>query len=301
MDEVRNNWISTYEKVSGNKDGAMRFEAEKLMFLTVTSDSKFKKVSNFSKYNAFIELSISGLSLREGMGYIIPYGEKCSFMPGWKGRLEQISDMPGIVYVHPPQVVREDDVYRKSLGMSPQVLEHVPNTNSQSAIIDTYLVIEFTHGTRCFFMSASEILNIRNRRSKPYISYMNMCRQHNQAPGNSFEVNGQYGPYMIEPPMWITDEVQAFKKTLVRRTYNEMPNKLAKHKHLDALIAQAKAEGMKEEDAAADDFEENDFKAMTDIPDEAAGDQNAQVISSTLNTAGNQQQGAPGGDGYNGF
>lgn len=281
MEQVKNNWVSSYKKVTGKDDGETKFEAERILFLQATAAKNFKDCDKFSLYSAFIELAISGLTLRDGISYLVPYGKKVQFMPGWKGRLEQIMEMPDVVYAHEPQIVREGDVFEYELGMSPRVTKHVPV--GTGPITHVYFVIDFTHGSRVYFMKASEVENIRDRRSSSYKYYMADCQRFNKTPGETFQKNVGTYDITVEPPMWITDEAQAFKKTIVKRVYNTLP-KLAKHKYIDDNIEAAKLRGLSDVDADLTDSE--DFDKLKGIVDSGEEYQQGEVISSTTGTGG---------------
>lgn len=247
LDAVQRNWIQTYEKTTGRPDGALRYEAEKILFMQAVSGNKqLAACSRFSIYASLVELGISGLTLRDGLTYIIPRKGQASFMIGWKGRLEQITQMDNVVYAHEPVVVFAKDVYEMELGMQPRVIKHVPSNlplNERGPIIWVYFVIEFTYGPKVYFMSAAEVMQIRDNYSESWKSYVSKTN------------NGTWEAWM-DKPMWVTAPEQAFKKTLVRRVYNNLP-KLPRHEWIDTQI-KARAASM----GFGDDPEEIDASAQ---------------------------------------
>lgn len=249
IEAVKDNWINTYQKVSGKNDGILRYEAEKILFMQnyQANQKAFDKCDKFSIYASFVELSISGLTLRDGISYIIPYGDKATFLPGWKGRLEQISEMQNVVHVHQPQVVYDCDQFELSKGMSTIINKHIPAIprTEGAKITGVYMVIQFVHGPVVYWMDAADVLNIRNNYSQSFKQYQKDIADPNVVDGKikkkyKDQNTGEWKEYdkVIEKPMWVSDEAQAFKKTLVKRVYNDLP-KLPKHKLLDERLNSA--------------------------------------------------------------
>lgn len=237
---IEERWVDTYQKTSGKTDGLMRFEAEKLLFgQAIASNSAFAKCDRFSVYAAFMEHALSGLTLRDGLAYLIPYGSKCQWMPGWKGRLEQILEMPDVVHVHEPQVVYDCDEFRYEKGMKTIIHSHVPKfpRPENAEISFVYVVVEFTYGPIVYMMDAVQVTNIRDKYSSSYKQYLVDVK--NVQPNGKVVKSGRNGTYEVdfEPPMWVSDKEQAFKKTLVKRVYTNLP-KLPKHKLLDDKMAE---------------------------------------------------------------
>lgn len=238
---IQDRWIKTYESVSNKKDGEMRFAAEMILFQQAAA--KLEKCDRFSVYASFIELSISGLTLRDGLTYIVPFGNKAQFMVGWKGRLEQMLEVPSIIHISEPQLVYSCDQFDYEKGMQTIIHGHKPvfPRPDDATIMFVYMIVHFRHGKEVFMMDSDEVLNIRDKYSKSYGSYMKaLANEKNKTLGKKYgdtlvgSAKGQNGWYDfdIEPPMWITSEGQAFKKTLVKRAWNNV-EKLPKHQLLD--------------------------------------------------------------------
>src|SRR5688572_17071721 len=91
LEAFKMNAIANYEKTTGQKNGALVYERERILFMKLLSDPKAGKklqaCTRFSIYSAFIELFVSALTLNDGLAYIIPYGDVAQFQVGWKGRL----------------------------------------------------------------------------------------------------------------------------------------------------------------------------------------------------------------------
>lgn len=243
LPQLEEAWIKTYESTTGELDGKQRFNAEKILFLKAISGNKaLMDADKFSIYTAFTELAISGLSLRDGQSAIVPFGKEASFMPMWKGRLKQIMEMPNVVHCHEPQVVYNCDKFVYSLGerTSIKVHERGERTN-ESFITHVYFVIEFKWGLDVYVMERPDVLRIRDTRSKTFIEYAAALQKQNKQPGERVvkkykdRATGDWKEFEIDPPMWVTDEAQAFKKTIVKRVYNNLP-KTAKQKWIDDRV-----------------------------------------------------------------
>jgi len=223
LPQVKNAWVSSYEKVTGRSDGGLKFENEKMLFLRQIAGSKgLQDANKFSIYAAFIELAISGLSLQDGISYIIPYKGQAQWQPGWKGRLEQISQMDGVIHCNEPICIYEGEEYKISGGEKLHI-DHTPRLGNEGKnIMAVYCTIRFVHGTVFYMMSREEVLKIRDNYSEPYKAYARKQK------------DGKWESWM-DLPMWVSSEAQAFKKTLIVRIYNSLP-KLASQKYLDEKV-----------------------------------------------------------------
>lgn len=271
MPAIQDAWVQTYAKVSGKgiEDAALRFEAEKILFLkTISENNSLANADKFSIYTSFIELSISGGTLRDGLCYIVPFKGKAAFLPGWKFRLEQINELPEVVYCHEPVVVYNCDEFDYEMGMQPRIIKHKPGIRTaESRPTHVYFVIDFKHGkTGVYVMDAVKVLQIRDTYSQSYKEYLKK------------KASGKWEDWM-ELPMWVKDESQAFQKTIVKQTWKHLP-KLPKHKWLDERL---KAQGAEDIDA-----------------DEVKGDQNIDfnnlILKNENEGTGNTQNDA-GGEG----
>lgn len=218
---VKHNWVATYEGTTGKPDGAMRFEAEVVNYMLLLQNNKrLAETSRFSQYNAFMELCLSGLSLRDGLACILPYKGAAAFQVMAAGRLEQIMEIPNVIFVQEPQLVYEEDEFVFSKGDTVKIETHIPaRSRTNNTITHVYLHITFSHGKECYMMERDEILSIRDTYSQTYKSYI--------AKEKAGTLQG-----WEEVPMWIGNEGQAFKKTLIKRVWKSM-KKLPKHLALD--------------------------------------------------------------------
>jgi recombinational DNA repair protein RecT len=249
LDAFRQNCISNYQKTTGLTNGSIIFERERVAFFkTIQENPKLEQCTRISIYSAFVELFASGRTLNEGDSYIIPYGAVAQFQIGWKGRLEQISQMPEIKFVNHPQIVWNSEVQRGDfdyeLGESPRIVKHKPNPKAEKDpndfITHVYLILDTHFGKKTYLMTREEVLNIRDNYSPGYRSYITEIKKQGLKVGDKVvkKGTGKNGPYefTIEPPFWVTSEAKAFKKTLVKQVYGFLP-KTPRLKAIDARIA----------------------------------------------------------------
>jgi len=243
LEALQVNCINNYQKTTGRSDGAIVFERERVLIMkAIKENPKLEQCSRASIYFAVVELFASGLTLMDGLAYLIPYKDSCQFQIGFKGRLEQISRMPEVNVVQEPQVVLTNELndFEYQLGEDVRILKHKPGKDrtitKDNKIEFVYLILDTVFGKRVFIMSRQEVLTIRDTYSIPYKYYVAKCIEAKVAPGGPVKVSGRNGDYTIDPPFWVTNEAEAFKKTIVKRAYKYVP-KTPRQKILDEKIA----------------------------------------------------------------
>jgi recombinational DNA repair protein RecT len=234
-------FANNYLKTTGKSGGEMIFEREKILFLKTMQDNKqLADCDRFTIYSSFVELAVSGLTLQDGQAYIIPYNKKAQFQIGWKGRLEQIQQIPAVNWINTPVLVYASELdnfdYEIREG-AVHIIKHKPNLKrpEKDPIQFVYLTIETAFGVKTHLMSREDVLAIRDRYSIPYKRYIEDCKSTGTEVGKPIKKKGQHGDYFVDPPFWVTNESEAFKKTLVKRVYKELP-KTARMKALDSKI-----------------------------------------------------------------
>jgi len=221
----KESFITNYENVTGLKNGAMFWEREKIAFLQkLASDPKVSKCTRMSVYGAFTQLATSGLSLVDDNAYLIPYKEVLQFQIGWKGRLEQMSRMDGIVSMNEPMVVYSSDDFDYTLAPDPAILKHKRKRErpDDDKITHVYISYKSSHGPKCFIMEAHEIYKIRDQFSESYKYYKSKGGE--WKPGQPMDL-----PFALGFPE------KYFKKTCVKTLYNSLPKSPAM-KELDSAI-----------------------------------------------------------------
>lgn len=236
------NYVGNYQKTTGKDDGSIQYERERLMFMkAVSENADFQKCTKVSLYTAFIELAASGSTLADGCAYIIPYGKVAQFQMGYKGRLEQINNIPGIELAPEPQIVWTGDDFDYELGNDPRILKHKPLKSTDHAkdaqIEYVYLVLTRSDKSkRLTIMDRATVLARRDKYSKTYNYWKSKGGEHvgvNVTKNAIGEYQGK--TYNIKVPFWVTDEQKAFKKTVVIEAYTFLP-KTARMKALDERI-----------------------------------------------------------------
>jgi len=250
LDAVKENWILSCMQTTGRtkEQAEIKFNLESLLFKKTVTSTKFDKATNMvSYYVALMELMLANVTLQEGGGYMVPLGDQCVFMVGWKGRLEQMQQIPRVLYVHQPEIVYEGDDFEYELAPVKRILRHkeTPQRNWEVKT-HVYMIVDMERGPVTYIMPMRDVFAIRNRRSKSYKDYVWK------------KDNGKWEDWM-DLPMWISDENAAIKKTLVKHAYNAMP-KTEKMKDLDRMQAErAKAHNIDPDAIDADEVakEEN--------------------------------------------
>jgi len=211
LEPVRNNAVRNLMQTRGKslEEATMHYEREKILFFkALQANNKLETCERFSIYSCWIELFASGLTLNDGSAYIIPYGKIAQFQPGWKGRLDQMAQIPEIVNIPPPQVVYENDEFEFELGEHPRIIKHKPaESHKDKKLTYVYLVIQKKSGNELHIMNRERVLAIRDKYARK------------------------------DSDLWTTFEEQAWKKTLVKQAWNAQPNKTARMRALDQKVA----------------------------------------------------------------
>lgn len=267
LDPVRNNWVNTYKKTTGREDGELRYENEKVLFIkSIEANTMLQSCDKFSAYQCWMQLCLSGLSLNEGMAHLVPFNGKMVFMPGWKGRMQQLNDIPGVVFVHEPQCVYDCDEFQYELGTNPRVIKHIPGERkADSKITTVYFVIDYVHGPKTMFMEAIEIEKIRNKYSQAYKQYVADKAQADESGWvHKKKRSGEPYSYKLEEPAWVSSESEMFKKTIVHRAWKNQPNKLGRHIALDSMINKIADEATLEDLQTKADAKEPEQQSTTE-------------------------------------
>ncbi len=278
-DKFSNNFARNYAMCKGEtiEKGHMIFEREKILFLTLLQENKqLQSATKESLYTAFIELAVSGQTLADGCAYVIPYGKgkgdnkvvKAQFQIGWKGRLNQMYEIPEVQFVDEPQVVYENDEFEYELGENPKVLKHKPVMGSgdkKGAIIGCYLIVDTRSGKKTYIMDADEVFKIRDTYSQAYKYW--------KSKDDAGTLKG-----WEEKPFWVTSEAEAVKKTLVKRAWKYLPKTKRQINH-DQLMAQRV-----DHEEVPDQVDEIDFGLVNE--DEPVTDNHAPEATIITDTTG---------------
>ena len=127
-----------------------------------------------------------------GQAYFVPYGNKCQFIPGYRGLIE-LARRGGAITRMDAQVVREGDVFEYEYGTNAHLV-HKPKLGNTGKVIAAYAIAWLSSGVMQFDVMSRAELDAIHRRSKA----------------------GSSGP-------WVTDEVEMQRKTVVRRLCKYLP------------------------------------------------------------------------------
>ena len=187
--------------------------AEKIARIVLTEVTKNPKILNCTRDSILISvMEACQLGLEpnaiSGLGYLIPYGTKCQFIPGYKGYIK-LALLAGSVSSIWARVVKENDMFEYEEGDSPFIKHKPCITGNAGKPIVVYAICKKTNGDKQFeVMTVEDVEAIRKKSSA-----------------------GKYGP-------WKDDWNQMAKKTVLKQ--------LCKYLELDsdkASIAAEKQEG----------------------------------------------------------
>lgn len=149
---VQERFVKNYEKTTGKKDGAQRFQQEVFNFMEVANENpEIVKCDKFSIFAAIVKAGTTGLSFRDGHLYPIPYKGVLKTQIGAHGKKEMLMRMPDIKRVYEAQYVLKGDSFKFDKANS-RVIEHVTDFTKPKAILLDNIVaaygrIDFTDGT----------------------------------------------------------------------------------------------------------------------------------------------------------
>ena len=162
----------------------------RIVLTTMNRVPKLKKCTPVSIINCVLQVAELGLSASNTLGqaYLIPYGNECTLIVGYRGFIELMMRTGKVENVYAFIVYDKED-FKVQYGSNPSI-SHTPLAPDQRGDkkVGVYAVLVRKDGTSSFaFMWADEVEKIR-KRSKASSS----------------------GP-------WVTDEEEMWKKTAIRR------------------------------------------------------------------------------------
>jgi recombination protein RecT len=110
---------------------------------------KLRACSRESIYTALLACAVTGLEpgALKGEAYLVPYGSKATFIPGWKGLIKQARRSREVVGVH-SNVVHEQDVFELDLGAGAAPVHRPFLRGDRGQIIGAYAVATMVGGHR---------------------------------------------------------------------------------------------------------------------------------------------------------
>lgn len=257
---VADNWIRTYNRCHGRNDGALRYEREKILFIQAISSNDWLNASNrFTQYVALMRMAVAGVSLDDQESSLIRRGNVCTLHIQWRGRRSQIQNLPQVIHIDEPVVVYDCDCdyaytaepYKPTRSMSGLIINDwaaATNRPKTAQIQHVYIVVTFRYGMKAYDMDRDDVLTIRDEYSDSYKEWINLMKLKAAAAaaGNPWpegkvwktKKDGSGSWYDEKPPMWVTREAEAWKKTMIHRLWKSMSEDKPAHlRYLDEEIA----------------------------------------------------------------
>jgi recombination protein RecT len=174
----------------------------KLYMLTSKNSNTLMKCTPTSILRSFLQAAENGIPIDGKMGYLVPYGDQCTFMASYIG-LTSVARRHGLIEDAFSRVVREKDLFELTMTNGQFNVEFKPFIgDNPGEVIGAFTVLTFPKSSRVIadYMSKAEVEKVRDR---------------SKAKNN--------GP-------WVTDWNEMAKKTVLRRTiktYIDDPEVLA--------------------------------------------------------------------------
>jgi recombination protein RecT len=220
------------------------------VFLTaLTTTPKLADCDPFSLLRAVKEASQLGLPTDGilGHGYILPYGNKAKFIPGYRGLMD-LARRSGQVEWIQARVVYEGDEFEYEYGLEP-FLKHkeAPRGEGDRNVVAVYAAAKLVTGEKVFEVMYSEDIEKIRQRSP----------------------SGRSGP-------WVTDWEEMARKTLIRRLMKYLPLSTDVQA---AVVADEYAEAgvlgrlLEQEDTDEDTIDAEHFETLESLVVEPEADQ----------------------------
>jgi len=208
----------------------------RLLVVNVTKTPALQKCSMESIFRAALQSAELGLEpgSATGQGYLVPYGDQCTFIPGYRG-LILLAFRSGHVQSVSAQVVYQGDHFEFEMGLAPK-LRHIPSFDAArdpKDITFAYCVVKLKDGGEIYdVMTRGEIDRIRSR---------------SKAGGS--------GP-------WVTDYAEMARKTVTRRCLKYAPMSV----EMSKALALEEAYDTGDNGVLEAEFESLDLSDVPEVP-----------------------------------
>jgi recombination protein RecT len=114
--------------------------------LDLSTNDKLRACTPESIYLALLACAVTGLEpgALKGEAYLVPFGGKAQFMPGWRGLVKQARRSREILGMA-ANVVREADTFDTDMGTA-NSLVHKPARNNRGEVIGAYAIATMSGG-----------------------------------------------------------------------------------------------------------------------------------------------------------
>jgi len=178
----------------------------------INSNPKLQECEPNSLLKAVLNVAQTGLTLNpvSKYAYLIPRwnsklrGLECVLEPSYMGLSKLLTDSRSVKHIE-SQVIYEGDEIEVDFASDDKIIKHVPyflKGNDKGSIRGVYSKAKLSDGSfHCEIMSRADVDDIRERSE----SYKAMK-------------SGK-----ISTCIWVTDEAQMFRKTVIKRHFNQLP------------------------------------------------------------------------------
>lgn len=165
---VQEKFVENYQNATGRKDGDRRYQQEVFyMKEAARQNPKILETEKFSWYAALINIAASGLSLRDGQVYLIPYKSTLKAHIGNLGKRERLYRMKSIKEVTEGQVIRENDIFEYDY-LNQKINKHLSTEKSGKKIIGAYCRIIYKDDSiKDVYMDETALDGARAKSKKP--------------------------------------------------------------------------------------------------------------------------------------
>ena len=184
--------------IAGRLPAHLRKNADRIVKIALTAAAKNPKILQCSQESVMMSImQAAELGLEPGgflgEGYLVPYGQTCQFIPGYRGLISLARRSGQIVSIEAHAVYANDE-FVVEFGLDPKMI-HRPTLNKDRGDITAFYAVAriVGGGVQSDYMTKADVDAIRARSKS----------------GNS-------GP-------WATDYVEMGKKTVIRRLFKTLP------------------------------------------------------------------------------
>lgn len=184
--------------IAGRLPAHLRKDVDRMVKVALTAAAKTPKILQCSQESVMLSImQAAELGLEPGgalgEGYLVPYGQTCQFIPGYRGLISLARRSGQIVSIEAHSVFAGDE-FVVEFGLDPKLVHRPTLSKDRGEITAFYAIARIVGGGLQYdYMTRADVDSIRSR-SKA----------------------GQSGP-------WVTDYAEMGKKTVIRRLFKTLP------------------------------------------------------------------------------
>jgi recombination protein RecT len=134
---------------SGRFDKDMKWAAERSFALqAINKNEQLQRCSTESIQSAMLDVAYSGLTLAPSLahGYLIPYGNTCTFSPGYRGLMHMGFKAGTVKSIQVNLACRNDTIFRVWTDERGRHLQHEENMGKRGEVTHAYCICNLTAG-----------------------------------------------------------------------------------------------------------------------------------------------------------